>query len=169
MKLLHSKIIDILSRCADMTIATVRPDGAPQATVVSFVHDGLLIYFGCGADSQKAENIEHERRVSITMTTPYKNWLEIQGLSIAGDASEVTTVGEKATVGKLMLSRFPQLSTMQPPEAGALKLFRVRPTLISVLDYTQGFGHTDLVAICADDISESRGSLRHQWAAKEWA
>src|SRR4051794_28114815 len=35
-------IIDLLSRCKDMTIATVRPDGAPQATVVSYVHDGLL-------------------------------------------------------------------------------------------------------------------------------
>jgi general stress protein 26 len=166
---LHAKIIDILSRCRDMTIATVRPDGGPQATVVSFVHDGLLIYFGCGADSQKARNIVSDRRVSIALTVPYENWLQIQGLSMAGTASEVTSVGEKAAIGKLMLKRFPQLSGIQPTDAGLIKLFRVRPSLISILDYTQGFGHTDLVAISADDITESRGTLRHQWAAKEWA
>lgn len=165
---IREQIASILSRCMDMTVATVRPDGAPQATVVSFAHDGLLIYFGCGADSQKAKNIANERRVSITMTAPYQNWLQIQGLSIAGVASEVTSAGEKATVGKLMVKRFPQLSGMQPPDAGAIKLFRVRPSLVSILDYAQGFGHTDLVAVGADDITESRGSLRHLWAAKEW-
>src|SRR5215831_2448026 len=119
----HAKIIDILSRCTDMTIATVRPDGAPQATVVSFAHDGLLIYFGCGADAQKAKNIAHDRRVSITMTAPYKNWLEIEGLSIAGEASEVTTAREEVTVGQLMLERFPQISGLQSPYAGEIKLF----------------------------------------------
>jgi hypothetical protein len=30
---LQQKIQDILDQCVDMTVATVRPDGAPQATV----------------------------------------------------------------------------------------------------------------------------------------
>ncbi|MDW6024779.1 pyridoxamine 5'-phosphate oxidase family protein [Mesorhizobium sp. BAC0120] len=157
----QARIVEILSRCTDMTIATVRPDGAPQATVVSFAHDGLLIYFGCAADAQKAKNLAHDRRVSITMTAPYKSWAEIQGLSMAGEASEVMTAHEEAAVGELMLKRFPQLSEMQPPDASALKLFRVRPSLVSILDYSRGFGHTDLVAVNADDITASRGSLHH--------
>jgi general stress protein 26 len=163
------KVTNILSRCVDMTIATVRPDGAPQATVVSFAHDGLLIYFGCGADSQKAQNITHDRRVSITVTPPYDDWMHIQGLSLAGTASEVHSAGEKAAIGKLMFARFPEAANIQPPEPGAMKLFRVRPSLVSILDYTQRFGHTELIAIGADDITESRSSLRHQWAAMEWA
>ena len=160
---IHERIAEILSRCVDMTIATVRPDGAPQATVVSYAHDGLLIYFGCGADSQKAQNIAHDRRVSITVTPPYADWMHIQGLSMAGTATEITLQRERDAVGKLMFARFPEAATIQPPEPGAMKLFRVRPSLVSILDYTQGFGHTDLVAIGADDITESRGSLRHQW------
>jgi general stress protein 26 len=165
----REKITDILARCQDLTIATVRPDGAPQATVVSYVHDGLLIYFGCGADSQKAQNINHERRVSITVTLQYADWLHIRGLSLAGIASEVTTAGEKASVAKLMLERFPEIGSIDQPDPTAVKLFRVRPTLVSILDYSQGFGHTDLVAVGADDITESRGISRHRWAAKEWA
>jgi nitroimidazol reductase NimA-like FMN-containing flavoprotein (pyridoxamine 5'-phosphate oxidase superfamily) len=163
------EIADILARCRDMTIATVRPDGAPQATVVSFVHDGLLIYFGCGADSQKVQNIVHERRVSITVTLPYADWLHILGLSLAGVASEVTTAGEKVAVAKLMMERFPEIATMEQTDPATVKLFRVRPTLFSILDYSQGFGHTDLVAVGADDITESRGISRHRWAASEWA
>src|ERR1700731_3853356 len=31
----------------DMTIATVREDGYPQATAVSYVNDGLAVYFSC--------------------------------------------------------------------------------------------------------------------------
>ena len=31
----------------DMTIATVREDGYPQATAISYVNDGLAISFGC--------------------------------------------------------------------------------------------------------------------------
>ncbi len=162
-------ITDILDRCRDITIATVRPDGAPQATVVSFVHDGLLIYFGCGSQSQKAENIGRERRVSVTATLPYDDWLQIRGLSIAGVASEVTTEEEKASVAKLMLKRFPQISSMDQTDAEAVKLFRIRPTLVSILDYGKGFGHTDRIAIGADDITESRGMSRHRWAAKAWA
>jgi hypothetical protein len=54
---LQQKTIGILSRCMDMTIATIRPSGTPQATVVSFVHDGLLLYFGCGPARRKPANI----------------------------------------------------------------------------------------------------------------
>ena len=160
----RERVTDILARCRDMTIATVRPDGAPQATVVSFVHDGLLIHFGCGAESQKAQNLAHDRRVSITVTAPYEDWMHIQGLSLAGAAGEVTLPREKDRITKLMLERFPEASTIPQPEPLSLKLFRVRPSLISILDYTKGFGHTDLIAIGADDIAESRASLRHQWA-----
>jgi nitroimidazol reductase NimA-like FMN-containing flavoprotein (pyridoxamine 5'-phosphate oxidase superfamily) len=46
---LKQKIIAILGDANDMTIATIREDGYPQATTVSYVNDGLIIYFGCGA------------------------------------------------------------------------------------------------------------------------
>ena len=165
----QEKVADILSRCNDMTIATLRPDGSPQATVVSFVHDGLLIYFGCGADSQKARNIARDRRVSITVTPPYGSWSEISGLSISGAASAVTSPREKALVARLMVERFPQVAGFEERDEAAIRLFRVRPSLISVLDYTKGFGHTELVAVGPDDITESRGITRHHWAGMEQA
>ena len=99
---LQQKIQDILDQCVDMTVATVLPDGAPQATVVSFVYDGLIIYFVCGASSQKAVNIAHDPRVAVTMTPSYGNWDEIEGLSIVGTAEVVTDANELPEIGGLI-------------------------------------------------------------------
>jgi nitroimidazol reductase NimA-like FMN-containing flavoprotein (pyridoxamine 5'-phosphate oxidase superfamily) len=52
---LKQEIISILDHANDITIATVREDGYSQATTVSYVNDGLMIYFGCAANSQKAK------------------------------------------------------------------------------------------------------------------
>ena len=50
---LRQKILSILEAGCEMTVATVRPDGYPQATTVNYVSDGLVIYFGCAAEFQK--------------------------------------------------------------------------------------------------------------------
>lgn len=161
---LHAKILDILDRWPDMTVATVRSDGAPQATVVSFVHDGLRIYFGTGAQAQKAANIAREPRVSITVTAPYADWVHIEGVSLSGIAREVTDAQEKTRVAELMIKRFPQLGLIPVTDPGDMKLFCVQPTMISVLDYTKGFGHTDLLVVGPGDVAEAKGSVRHEWA-----
>jgi hypothetical protein len=46
------------------------------------------------------------------------------------------------------MSRYPdQKGVHLPiPKPSEVRLFRVTPTVISVLDYSKGFGHTDLVA-----------------------
>jgi hypothetical protein len=36
-------------------------------------------------------------------------------------------------------------SSLPMPSADNVRIFRVTPTVISVLDYSKGFGHTDLV------------------------
>ena len=33
------------------------------------------------------------------------------------------------------------------PKADEVRIFRVAPAVISVLDYSKGFGHTDLVTV----------------------
>ena len=60
---LKSTILDILGHQNDLTIATLREDGFPQATTVSYASDGLDIYFGCWNQSQKAKNIARDNRI----------------------------------------------------------------------------------------------------------
>lgn len=145
----HAQIVEILDDVCDMTIATLRPDGFPQANVVSFVHDDLRLYFMTVAGSQKALNIAHSDKVSGTVTRPYENWDEIEGLSFAGHASQVTDADETARVNELMLARFPQIVEFEPPEPVEVTLFRVDVVVFSVLDYSQLFGHSELVEVQA--------------------
>ncbi|MEZ5667569.1 MAG: pyridoxamine 5'-phosphate oxidase family protein [Alphaproteobacteria bacterium] len=137
----------ILAQGRDLAIATLRPDGFPQATTVSYVADGLTIYFGCGEHSQKARNIARDARVSLTLTLDYDDWTGIRGLSLAGLAERVTDPAEVGHIGKLMMARFPQVADLDPPWEGDIAFIRVMPKVISVLDYRKGFGHTDLVAL----------------------
>ena len=61
------KILELLDQHRNMTIATLRPDGWPQATTVGYANDGLTLYFLCGLDSQKARNLARDDRVSLAI------------------------------------------------------------------------------------------------------
>ena len=145
-KALRSKIVEILTHTNDMTIATLRPDGWPQATTVSYVSDGLDIYFVTGMDSQKAHNLARNGKVSLTVDRPYKDWNEISGLSLAGVAARVTAADEIAHIGKLIAKKFPQTTDLAMTE-DSLAFFRIKPKVVSLLDYSKGFGHTDTLTV----------------------
>lgn len=144
---LHQKILDILARHDNMTIATLRPDGFPQVTTVGYASDGTNIYFGCGAASQKALNIGRDPRVSAAIDKDHDDWSEIEGLSLAGTAARVTDPAELEKAGALFLAKFPQLGAFSGKDPFDMVLFRVTPIVFSVLDYSKGFGHTDLVEV----------------------
>ncbi len=139
----RQQIAAILGVATDLAIATVRADGWPQVTTVSFVADGTRIYFGTWAKSQKAQNIERDPRVSISVTPPYTEWSSIRGLSMSGKALRVTDAAELGRVFELMVSKFPQIGQFVKADDVEMALYRVDPEVVSILDYAQGFGHTE--------------------------
>lgn len=141
---LRREIVDILDTGRDLTLATLRPDGAPQATTVSYANEGLTVYFGCGARSQKAENLARDDRVSLTVDLPYASWNDIRGLSLFGRARRLTALTDIDAAGRLFLARFSELNAFAAAP-GEMALFAVTPLVVSVLDYRKGFGHTELV------------------------
>ena len=145
----RKQIISIIDDIDDLTIATVRNDGYPQATTVSYVNDGLTIYFGTTSDSQKAQNISANNKVSLTINRPYTTWDEIEGVSISGTAVLIADKAEQDEVGSLLLKKFPQIENYMPPDVPpeALVLFQIEPQFISLLDYRKGFGHTELFVL----------------------
>lgn len=144
---LRGKILSILARHNNMTLATLRPDGYPQATTVGYANDGTNIYFGCGLGSQKAQNIARDARVSAAVDVDHTNWNEIEGISLGGTAERVTDPAELARVASLFLAKFPQLASLTAEDQEQTAVFRVTPNVISVLDYAKGFGHNDLVTL----------------------
>jgi nitroimidazol reductase NimA-like FMN-containing flavoprotein (pyridoxamine 5'-phosphate oxidase superfamily) len=145
---LGRKIRELLDGHRIMTLATLRPDGWPQATTVGYASEGLTLYFLCGKESQKAANLARDDRVSLTIDRDTPQVMEISGLSMAARAQRVhdPLQGEKAL--RMLMQKYPPQKTPMPikmPEPADVAIFRVVPEVISVLDYTKGFGHTDLV------------------------
>lgn len=156
---LRGKILSILARHNNMTLATMRPDGYPQATTVGYANDGMTIYFGCGANAQKVRNIAHDPRVSAAIDEDHANWNEIEGISFAGKAERVTDRAELDRVASLFLAKFPQIAAFSANDRASTAIYRIEPHVMSVLDYTKDFGHHELVTleptIAANPISRS--------------
>lgn len=144
---MHDFIVKILDEAQDLTIATIRPDGYPQATTVSYANDGLDIYVGVGRNSQKVHNIRNSDKVSLTVNKPYREWSQIQGLSMAATARILQDEQELAHAGECMLKRYPEIAQWADAvKQGEVLMLHIRPQVISVLDYSKGFGHTDTVS-----------------------
>lgn len=144
---LQKKIFELLEGHRTMSLATLRPDGWPHATTVGFAHDGLTLYFLCGPDSQKASNLALDDRVSLTIDRDTPQVMEIAGLSMAAHAQRVVDPGEMEQALRLLMRRYPEQHSLPlpMPEPQSVAIFRVKPVVISVLDYSKGFGHTELV------------------------
>jgi nitroimidazol reductase NimA-like FMN-containing flavoprotein (pyridoxamine 5'-phosphate oxidase superfamily) len=141
------KILMLLDQHRIMTIATLRPDGWPQATTVGYANDGLTLYFLCGPDSQKATNLARDDRVSLTIDHDTPQVMDITGLSMAAHAKAVADPAEAENALRMLGLKYPQQNslTLPMPTPADVRIFRVTPTVISVLDYSKGFAHTDLV------------------------
>ncbi len=144
---IRRQILTLLDQHRIMTIATLRPDGWPQATTVGYASDGLTIYFLCGPTSQKAANLARNDRVSLTIDRDTPQVMEITGLSMAARAQVVDDPTEAAKALRLLMQKYPQQTSipLPMPTPADVRIFRVTPVVISVLDYTKGFGHTDLI------------------------
>lgn len=107
----------------------------------------LTLYFLCGPGSQKAANLASDDRVSLTIDHDTSQVMEITGLSMAAHAHAVVDPTEAEKALHLLMLKYPeQVSIPLPmPTAADVRIFRVTPIVISVLDYSKGFAHTDLV------------------------
>lgn len=147
-KKMEAFVLDIIDQAKDLTLATVRDDGYPQATTVSYASDGLTIYVGTGRDSQKVRNIQRCHKVSLTIDMPYDDWNKIKGLSMGATAEILEDPAEIGHAIECLIKKFPILTEM--PETGdpnEMAFIKITPKIISVLNYELGFGHTDLVEV----------------------
>jgi PPOX class probable F420-dependent enzyme len=142
---LRKLILKLLRRHASMSLATVRADGYPQATTVGYANDGLELYFCCDRASQKVRNLRRSPKVSLTVDRDYKDFRRIKGLSMGATARVLTKPADIQRTFVLLARKFPPMRTLSAQDLAETAFVRVTPKVISVLDYSKGFGHTDLV------------------------
>jgi general stress protein 26 len=148
-----------------MTVATNRADGWPQATIVGYANDGLLIYCFIGRGSQKFSNITRDSRVSIAIGNDYRQPLQIKGLSLAAHVTVVDDAAEIERAIGVLLRRYPEYATMPRPDTADVAILRIVPEIVSILDYSKGFAHTDLVNVVDGDLPQHIDAQQHRWLA----
>lgn len=139
-----AEILGLLSENRVMCVATLRPDGWPQATMVGYVHDDLTLYFVVARISQKLANIAREPRISIALGHDRPD--RLRGLSMAARAAEVTELAEIDHLNALILERYPGQVMFSPRETSTAVL-RATPESISVIDLPKGPGEPELVRV----------------------
>jgi general stress protein 26 len=149
---LKSLILDLIATHRVLTLATVRPDGWPQATTVGYASEGMTLYFLCGAESQKAANLAACNKTSLTIGDDAENMLAIKGLSMAATAAFLTDRARCSAIFRMLVSKYPQARDLPEPDPATVRYVQLTPKVISVLDYSKGFAHTDCVAVAEADL-----------------
>ncbi len=160
---MEQKTIEILSRHRLMAVATVRSDGWPQNTIVGYVNDGLLLYFLISRSSQKFANIAQDNRVSIAIGGDFKFTHNIEGISAAAWASEVTEMDQREHAYRLLVGRHPEYGAFSTPDYERAAVMRARCEVVTVIDYSQGFGHADVVNVGAGGIVSMTAARPDNW------
>ena len=160
---MKDKAIDILSENRLMAISTLRPDGWPQATMVSYASEDILIYFIISRRSQKFANIERDDRVSLVTGRDFHDPSTIRAVSIAARASEVRDPKQRERAVALLLDRHPGLRRLEKPQADHSAVMRANPEIITILDYSKGFGHADLLTVGPGGLTEMTAARDDDW------
>jgi PPOX class probable F420-dependent enzyme len=140
-------ILDQLKTNRLMSLATVRPDGYPQATTVTYANDGLTLYFCCYNKSQKVRNLRRSPKVSLTINKDTADWKKITGLSMGATARVLERPVDIKNALVLLSRKFKDMKNLSEEDLAETAFVRVQPKVVSMLDYRRGFGWTKLVRV----------------------
>ena len=140
-------ILDQLKTNRIMSLATVRSDGYPQATTVTYANDGLTLYFACDRSSQKVRNLRRSPKVSLTINKDTADWKKITGLSMGATAKVLKRTADTQRALALLSRKFKDMKGLSEEDLAETVFVRVQPKVVSMLDYRRGFGWTKLVKV----------------------
>ncbi|MFZ0268860.1 pyridoxamine 5'-phosphate oxidase family protein [Caulobacter sp.] len=144
----EARVKSILARHHLMSVATLRPDGWPQTTLVNYLADGLSLYFLVAQESQKRANIAADPRVSIAIGGDHDG--PPQGLSLAGRAAVIDDPLWVQALNRKIWGT-PEFARFDPhPPGHAVVLLRFTPQWVSLIDYGSPPGRIQLFAVRQD-------------------
>lgn len=137
---MENPALTILNSHRTMTVATVRPDGWPQATIVGYANEGFKIYFLIFRTSQKFANIARDGRIAITVGQEPAQLRDVKAVYAGCTVSEVMDVAERSHAWRILAERHPQLTDLAPPGTDEVATMAADCRFVSMLDYSKGIG-----------------------------
>ncbi len=126
-----------------LTLATLGPDGDPQAADLYYAETGdLALYFVSVPGSRHAANIARYSRVAVTIHADSSLWRDIRGLQLEGTCALLTGV-QRARAWARYTKKFPFVlaDAALSRALGKVNVYRITPRWLRWIDNTAGLGH----------------------------
>ena len=139
-KKLEHTIIEHLKKHYGGTLATVREDGTPQASGITYVNDGFIVYFAMDPQSYKKKNIDRNPNVGLAIFKDYYRWDKARAVQLGGKCEIVTDKDEISRIETLIVEKFPWVvgyaGAMEwAVRVGPVPYYKITPKTIAYLDY----------------------------------
>ena len=147
---LEKAIVSYLDSHRHMALATVKDDGSPYASTVSYVNKGLTIFFMTDPSSQKGKNIQFCPKVGVAISEDYLDWDKIEGVQLTGSVEWITDQTELKQIQQMFAHKFPQVHKYLSGYGVTIDIIpflRITAKRINYLDYSKGFNHWDTLAL----------------------
>ena len=140
----RDRILAVLDAHHVMSLATNRPDGWPQVTLVNYLQVEGALYCLIARDSQKFANIQRDGRVSIAVGGGFPPVGPV-GLSMSALASEVVDPVQVRRLNTALWNRPAGRGFAPHPASHNVAMIEARPQIIVMNDYTTPPGRSDVV------------------------
>ena len=142
----------LLARRNTLTLATLGPEGDPQAADLYYAEtDGLTLYFVSVPGSRHALNIARNPRVAVTIHADSVLWRDIRGVQLEGTCAPVTGA-ERDGAWARYITKFPFVladAALPAPGTqsqvaralGKVSMYRITPRWLRWIDNAVGLGH----------------------------
>jgi hypothetical protein len=85
---------------------------------------------------------------------------------LAGRAEIVAGDDEYERAADIFLNRFSEYASRPKPNPAIAPLMKITPTLLSIIDYSKGFGHSDLVQVNEGDLRQPVPQPHSDWLGR---
>lgn len=119
---------DLLERPLYAHLATVRPDGSPQSSVMWFAYDGERVRITHTKNRQKYANLQAEPRVSLSVHDPDN---PLRAIELRGVVESVVDDTADAAFYKALQHRYGM--DYEVDDAAVRVVFTIRPTKVVVV------------------------------------
>lgn len=163
----RERVLRYLREHNTMTLATWEAEG-PWAAALFYANDGLDLYFLSGPQSRHGTDLAANPQVAVTIHEDYREWMDIQGVQMEGQAHAVEGETDLARAVAVYVEKYPfvagylrvlmsplagiatfldrfmeRLAFVPPLPAAPTRFYRMVPRRIWFTDNQVTFGHRD--------------------------
>jgi len=141
---LRRRVADYLARHTTLTLATVGPDGAPQAAPLFYASDETLaLVFVSAPDSHHSLNLARNPAAAAGIYDEVWDWQAIRGVQIEGRVERLEGA-ERERAWALYQAKYPFVAAFAGQVAQSA-FYRLRPRWLRYIDNSVAFGwHAEL-------------------------